>query len=264
MKKTTIGNRIFLIIISSYLLIPLLLTFVFSIFNEWTSILPENLTFKFYGEIISDALFWESLGRSVFIAILPVILCTICLLLVFYVMIVHCPKIEKYVEIVCTIPYAIQGVILAVGILSLYAGSPTILSDRFVLLIGAYCIIILPYMYRGLKNSLNTIPVIRLLEAAQMLGCTKLYAFIRVIVPNMLSGIMISMMLSISIVFGDFVIVNIIGGSYYQTASIYLYNVMAQSGQKTSAVVVFLFITTLLMSITALYLESKTKKKGIN
>ena len=55
-----------------------------------------------------------------------------------------------------------------------------------------------------------------------MLGADKFYAFFRIIVPCMLSGVVIASMLSIALIFGDFVIVNTIGGSYYSTAQMYL------------------------------------------
>lgn len=261
MKKKSISSYIIIFIISLYLIIPLALTFFYSSFNEWTSILPKDFTLKYYADIFSDPLFLLSLLRSLFIAIFPVIICTIIMILVLYVTTLYCPQLERIIETLCTIPYAIQGVILAVGILSLYSGMPGLLSNRFFLLVGAYCIIVLPYVYRGLKNSLNTINVKYLVEAALMLGCSKFKAFIKIILPNMMSGIMVSMMLSISMTFADFVIVNIIGGSYYQTASIYLYNTMNKSGQTASAIIVVLFLTTLLLSSTVLLIEGQSKIK---
>ena len=87
------------------------------------------------------------------------------------------PKLEKYVEILCNIPYAIQGVILAVGIISLYSGKPGFLSNRLFLLVGAYCIIILPYTFRGLKNTIGALNVKCVIEAAQVLGMFTTHAF---------------------------------------------------------------------------------------
>jgi hypothetical protein len=68
------------------------------------------------------------------------------------------------------IPYTIQGVILSVSILSLYGKSGTILGERMVMLIGAYCIIILPHIYQGIRNSMHAVNMPMLLEAAEMLA----------------------------------------------------------------------------------------------
>jgi putative spermidine/putrescine transport system permease protein len=108
--------------------------------------------------------------------------------------------------------------------------------------------VILPYIYRGLKNSLDTMNAGQLIEAAQMLGASKFTAFFRIIVPNMLSGITIVAMLSIAIVFGDFAIINVIGGSYYTTSQMYLYKKLFQSGQASSVIIVVMFGLTLVLS----------------
>ena len=99
----------------------------------------------------------------------------------------------------------------------------------------------------------------RLVEAAEMLGADKFYAFFRIIVPCMLSGVVIASMLSIALIFGDFVIVNTIGGSYYSTAQMYLLKKMFISGQLTSAVIMVLFVVTLLISAAVFFFKSKTE-----
>ena len=169
------------------------------------------------------------------------------------------PALDKYLQIICTIPYAIQGVILPVSVLSLYAGAPAPFSNRIVMLVLTYCVVILPYMYQGIKNSLVSVDAARLVEAAEMLGADKFYAFFRIIVPCMLSGVVIASMLSIALIFGDFVIVNTIGGSYYSTAQMYLLKKMFISGQLTSAVIMVLFVVTLLISAAVFFFKSKTE-----
>ena len=175
-------------------------------------------------------------------------------------MTLYFPKLEKYVEILCNIPYAIQGVILAAGILSLYSGKPGFLSNRIFLLVGAYCIIILPYVFRGLKNTINALNVKYVVEAAQMLGCSKFRAFFTVVIPQMKRGIISTMMLAFTMLFADFVVVNMIAGSAYRTAGIYLYQTMSKSGQTSSAIIVILFITTLLISTLTLFISNAATK----
>ena len=75
------------------------------------------------------------------------------------------------------------------------------------MLIGAYCIIILPHIYQGIRNSMHAVNMPMLLEAAEMLGASKLYAFFRVIVPNIITGITVSSLLAVGILFGDYVII---------------------------------------------------------
>lgn len=254
-------SPVVLVLISIYLITPLLVTFLYSISTEWMDILPTGLTLRYYKQIFSDGVFWGAMMRSVVISIVPVLLITLVLLLVMYVVVVYHPKMDKYVQIFCTIPYSIQGIILVISVLSLYSAAPGFLSNRVFLMVLTYCIVILPYMYQGIKNSLGTIDVKRILDAAQILGAGKLYTFFFIIIPNMLSGIVVSVMLSAAIIFGDFVIANSLGGNYYFTAQMYLYKSMFASGQLASAVVIVLFLVTLAISCGVFYFKGKHQKK---
>lgn len=260
-KKTTYYDGLILLIVALFLILPLALTFLYSVFTSWTDILPTGFTLSFYANIFSDGAFINSLTRSIVISFVPVLICTFAILLVLYVITLYEPKLEKYIEILCNIPYAIQGVILAAGIISLYSGKPGILSNRIFLLIGAYCIIILPYTFRGLKNTISTLNVVCVSEAAQVLGCSKLYAFFAIIIPQMKRGIISTMMLAFTMLFADFVVVNMIAGSAYRTAGIYLYQTMSKSGQTSSAIIVILFITTLIISTLTLVIQNKAMIK---
>ena len=259
MKKHKSG-LVIVVILSIYLLLPLLMTLLYSVFSKWTGILPEGFTLQYYVELFSDKSFGISVMRTVLISVLPILLTALIILLTMYVVILYLPGLEKYIRILCTIPYAIQGVILAVSVLALYSNAPGILSNRTLLLTGTYCVAILPYMYQGIQSSLLSVNAPRLIEAAQMLGAGRLYAFFRVVVPNILTGVVISAMLSASIIFGDFVIANTLGGNYFETAQIYLYQTLFESGQRTSAVIMVLFLVTLIISLIAFSLKKKERR----
>lgn len=246
-----------IILISIYLFIPIIATFIYSISTEWIEILPSGITLKHYEALFKDMEFWKSALRTVVISIIPVMITAVLLLLVMYVVVVYLPKFDKLINILCTIPYAIQGVILPISVLSLYSGAQGIFSNRVLLLVLTYCIVILPYMYQGIKNSLSTVDSKRIIEAAEILGASKFYAFFRIIVPHITKSILISSMLSVAIIFGDFVIVNTIAGNYFTTAQVYLFRYRSISGQFTSAIIVILFIVTFIISKIALDKEKE-------
>ncbi len=256
MKRRGSGKAL-IVIICIYLILPLALTFLYSIFQAWDQLLPRGFTLAYYGEIFADSAFWMSILRSLIVSVLPIAVCTAAVLLAMYVIVVHAPWADKYMQVICTVPYAVQGIVLAISVLALYADAPGALSDRVLMLTLTYAVVVLPYMYQGIKNSLQAVNAARLIEAAQMLGAGKLFSFFRVVVPNIFSGITISAMLAMSIMFGDFVIVNIIGGNYFETSQMYLYKEMFSSGQMTSAIIVVLFLVTLAISGFVFYYRNK-------
>lgn len=257
MKKKNIGSPLVIILIIIYLLIPLVVTIIYSVFEKWTAIVPTGFTVENYVALFADKEFLATLGRTLLLCIIPIIATIIMVLLALFVTTVYFPKLEKYVQIICMIPYTIQGVILSVSILSLYVSNPTFLSNRLVMLIGAYCIIILPYIYQGIRNGMRAVNMPMLLEAAEMLGASKIYAFFKVIVPNILSAIIVSSLLAVGIIFGDYVLNRNLAGSSFSNVQIYLYQTMKADSMRASAVFVVIMMLTFLISAVVLFLKSR-------
>lgn len=261
MKKKNTAAVIFIVLVMIYLLIPLFVTAVYSAFEKWTSLLPEHFQMIHYVQLLTEKDFLMSLLRTLIICVIPIALTVLLVLLALFVTTIYFPQLEKYVQLLCMIPYMIQGVILSVSIISLYAGSPTFLSNRIIMLTGAYCIIILPYIYQGIRNSMRAVNMKMLLEAAEMLGCTKLYGFFRVVVPNIISGITVSSLLAVGIIFGDYVLVRNIAGTSFKNVQVYLFLEMKHSSTKASAVFVIIMITTFLITLLVLHLQKRDSAK---
>ncbi len=248
MKKRKILPYVILIITCLYLVLPLIVTIIYSFASGWTNVLPDGFTLKYYVQLFEDRRFWPSMLRGIAISILPIFISSAVVILALYTSILYCPKLDRVIQGICMLPNILKGIVLAIPVLSLYAGSESLLGNRIVMLTCVYCVVILPFVYQGIRNNLRAVNVTQLIEAAQMLGAGKLYAFVKIVIPNMLSGIMVSSLLSMSAVFGDFAVVKIIAGSKYITAQQLLYNSKNLLLQYQSAIVSVMFVSTLLIS----------------
>lgn len=257
MKKKNVGSVVAIALILVYLLLPLVVSIIYSLFSNWTDVIPRGFTVENYVELFTNPNFLASLGRTLVLCIFPIICTIIIVLLALFVTTIFFPKLEKYVQIICMIPYTIQGVILSVSILSVYINNPTFLSERLVMLFGAYCVIILPYIYQGIRNGMRAVNMPMLLEAAEMLGASRIYAFFRVIVPNILSAIIVSSLLAVGIIFGDYVLVRNLAGSSFPNVQIFLYQTMKSDSMKASAVFVVIMAMTFLIAAIVLFLKSR-------
>lgn len=261
MKQNRWLPAVIIVITSIFLLLPLVILGIYSFVVSWSGIFPSGYTLKYYQDVFTDARFWPSMLRGLSISIVPILLSGVTVILALYTSILYCPKIEGIIQSICMIPHTLKGVILAISVLALYAGGGPVFGNRIVMLTFVYCIIILPFIYQGIRNNLRAINVQQLIEAAEILGASKLYAFLRIIVPNMLSGILISSLLSMSTIFSDFAIVKIVAGSQYLTAQQLLYNARNNPGQYTSAIVLIMFLATLLISGIAFALQNRLDRK---
>ena len=265
MKKKNTGAVVAMVLILIYLLIPLIISVIYSLFSNWTGIIPKGFTVETYATLFRDPDFLASLGRTLLICVIPIAITIVIVLLALFVTVIYFPRLEKYVQIICMIPYTIQGVILSVSILSMYVSNKSFLGNRLIMLIGAYCIIILPFIYQGIRNGMRAVNINVLLEAAEMLGATRIYAFFKVVVPNILSAIIVSSLLAVGIIFGDYVLVRNLAGSQWQNVQIYLYQAMKSDSMKSSAVFCVIMAVTFIIAAVVLYLQShegKTAQKA--
>ncbi|HHU52951.1 MAG TPA: ABC transporter permease subunit [Clostridiaceae bacterium] len=255
----TLLSYFFVVITIIYLLIPLIATGIYSVFENWTGIIPRGFSFQSYIDLFQDELFIKSIFETIVICIVPIVLTSFVVLLALFATLVYFPRFEKYLQLICVIPYTIQGVILSVSILGLYVEANGILSNRLVMLTGAYCIIILPYIYQGIRNGMQAIHMTTLLEAAEMLGCSKIKGFFKIIVPNILSGVITSSLLAVGIIFGDYVLIRNLAGSQISNMQIYLYQAMKTDSMKSSAVFVIIMLITFIIAVIVLNLSDKKK-----
>ena len=246
-----------MVLIMIWLLLPLAATIIYSLFEDWTGIIPRGFTLANYEKIFTDPAFLTSMYQTVLICVIPILLTVLVMLLALFVVTVYFPKLEKYVQMLSMIPYTIQGVILSVSILVLYARSESVLGNRMVMLIGAYCIIILPHIFNGIRNGMRAVNMNMLLEAAEMLGESKFRAFFKIIVPNILPGITVSSLLAVSLLFGDYVIIRNLSSTNVNNMQKFLYQAMKRSSTEASAV--FVVIMMLTFAITALVLAAQSR-----
>ena len=94
-----------------------------------------------------------------------------------------------------------------------------------------------------------------------MLGAARMYAFFRIIVPNIFSSIIVSALLATGIIFGDYVLVRNLTGTSFQNMQIYLYQTMKSDSTKASAVFVIIMLITCLITAVTLYLKNKEREK---
>jgi putative spermidine/putrescine transport system permease protein len=230
------------------MMIPIIATFVYSMSSRWgATILPDGFTLNWYGQLLTDERFIAAFGRSLFIGLAALTLSVVLIIPAIFVVFYYFPKLDKVMNILILLPFAVPPVVSSVGLLQIYADSSIPLVGTPWILIGTYFTIALPFMYRAVANSFEAINLHDLMDAAHLLGASTTKAFLLIILPNLRKGLMASLFLSFSFLLGEFVFANILVGTRYETLQIYLYNMRQTSGHFTSALVMTyfcLFFTT--------------------
>jgi len=255
-------NRLVLILVMLYLLIPLGATLVFGLSS------PNGPSYTFQ-QIFGDANFWATIQLSLILALATTALGVILVTPTAYWVHLRLPKARPLMDVLTLIPFAIPAVIMSLGLVEVY-GSPTTLinilsfglvpilsNDPFnivdtpPLLVCAYVVVSLPFIYRPIENSLRAINTAALTEAAYSLGSSWWRTFLTVVVPNIWPGIISAALLTFSTAMGEFTIASLFG---LYTFPIYLDVTGQNDAHKAASLAVLSFILTLLCVLGIIFL----------
>ena len=85
MKERKKGSAAVMLVLIAYLLLPLVVTIVYSLFDKWTGIVPRGFSVKSYVELFQDPEFLMCILRSLIICVVPIVLTTVIILLAMFV-----------------------------------------------------------------------------------------------------------------------------------------------------------------------------------
>ena len=243
-----------------FMIVPVLATALFSVATRWDkTIWPEGLTLAWWSKVISRSAFRDTLTNSVMISAVSVTFSAALVTPAAYSVHVRFQHFKPWLEFLSLIPFALPGVVLALGLVRLYSKVPLPLINTPNILVAAYIVLTLPFMYRAVMNSLESIDTSTLGEAAQSLGANPRQAFLKIIVPNILPGIVNGGLLVFSAAFAEFTLANLLVGTRFKTFPIYLVEFTRFDARQASALALMSFIFAWITSVAILWAAGRTR-----
>ncbi len=252
-QRHDVGDRALIGVVSLLLLLPVLAVAVSALATDWYSgLVPSGLTLRWFATVLGNTAFQSALARSLFIAIGSVVLQV--LITVPAILVAHCylPWLDRWMERLMVLPYALPQVVLVVGLLGIYANDPLVLiGTPWILLLG-YLPLAFPLLYLPLKNNLRALQVHELLDAGHLVGAGDLVIARRVILPCVAPGLAVGLSMVFALSFAEFVFANMLVGGNFQTLAVYLFGQRQKIGQVTAVIVVIYFAAMWLSTVVAL------------
>jgi putative spermidine/putrescine transport system permease protein len=158
--------------------------------------------------------------------------------------------LARSMEFLSLLPLTIPAIVLVVGLGPIYNRIQHY-SLSSLMLFWIYVILALPYAYRSLSAGLSAIDVPTLSEAARSLGASWFTVMVRVIVPNMRQAILNALLLTCSLVLGEFTIAFLL---LYNNLSVELYSISRNTPNAgvifstSTAALAFAFVLLLILS----------------
>ncbi len=216
------------VLMFSFLYAPIAVMIVFSFNSSSSTYVFKGLSFKWYEELFSSSLTITALKNTLLLAVLSAVIATVFgTLAAVGIYNMRSKMLKSTVMGVTNIPMMNPDVVTGVSLMLLFVFIGRVLSFNnslsFYTLLIAHITFNLPYVI------LNVLPKLRacgntLTEAAQDLGCTYYQAFIKVVLPNISSGIISGLLMSFTLSLDDFVISYFTNGTGFQTLPLLIYS----------------------------------------
>ena len=239
-----------------YLTLPLLSTVMFSVATVWSrTIFPEGYTLRWYRESLSDPQILRGVQRSLTATAgaLAVALSLVTPALLWIHL--RAPKYKRWLEFLAIVPWALPGVVLALAMIRTYIGPYNV--SRPMILVLVYALVSLPFVFRTIDASLSAVDLRTLTEAAQTLGAGWPTIGRRVILPNIMSGLLSAALLVAALASGEYVLARLLGGTGWKTFALYQAEAQFTDGRVAAALAVVGFLFTWAISMGLILLSAR-------
>jgi putative spermidine/putrescine transport system permease protein len=243
--RGAVWRWVVLLVAAVYFLVPLLVAFRFA-------------GIKSFGSVLSQTGFTSSLGLSIRLAVVTTVIEIVLMLPTTVYVHLRLPGLRRLMEGITILPIVIPPVVLIVGVLQIAPGT---LKGTPYLLALEYVILAMPFAFRAIDAGLRALDLKTIVEASNSLGAGWLNTLWRVLLPNLSTGVLAAVVLTVALVLGEYTMASL---ALYQTFPVWIYVNSQYSGQiSVAASLLSLFVTWLfLMAITMIGTRRSRKKGG--
>ena len=249
-KKTGIISKIYIAFIMLFLYAPIAVLIFFS-FNDGKTTVWKGFTIKWYTELFKDSNIINALGNTLIIALLASVFATILGTAAAIGISNYKVKKRLIIQNVSNIPIISPDIVMGVSLMLLFTTLGVIFNFEmgFVTVLIAHICFCVPFVV------LNVMPRITrmdksIYDAALDLGCNQWQAFYKVIIHELMPGIISGALISFTYSLDDFIITYFTRGSKFQNLSIEIYSMTHRRiSPKINALSALLFLAIVIIMI---------------
>ncbi|MGN0623444.1 MAG: ABC transporter permease [Oscillospiraceae bacterium] len=251
-------------IVLMFLYVPIFVLIVFSFNNSKSRSVFSGFTFKWYERLFHNEIIISSLINTIIIAILASIISTILGTLA-AIGINSMRKLPKAMVMnVTNMPIINPEIVTGVSLMLLFVffAARMNLEFGFVTLLISHITFDVPYVILNIMPKFKQMDP-HLYEAAQDLGCSPFKAFRKVILPEIMPGVVSGFLMAFTYSLDDFVISYFTSGSTSQTLPITIYSMTRRKvSPEINALSTIIFVTVMIVLIVKNIIENKQAKKN--
>lgn len=257
-------SKVYMGLVLMFLYVPIFVLIVFS-FNETKSrSVFSGFTLDWYAKLFRNEVIISSLMNTIIIAVIASIAATLLGTLA-AIAINSMRKVPKAIVMnITNMPIVNPEIVTGVSLMLLFVffAARMNLEFGFVTLVIAHITFDVPYVI------LNVMPKFRqmdpnLFEAAQDLGCSPFTALRKVILPEIMPGVVSGFLMSFTFSLDDFVISYFTSGSTSQTLPITIYSMTRRKiSPEINALSTLIFVVVVIVLVVKHIIETKQEQRN--
>lgn len=264
--KTSAFSKFYMALIFIFLYAPIVVMMVFSFNASSSTYQMSGFSIAWWVRMFHDSDAMDALKNTVILAIVTAAVATILGILAAVGLFMSKNKLYKRSMMTVTnIPMMNPEIVTGISMMLLFVFAGAIINQTEVLgfwtLLIAHVTFCLPYVV------LNVMPKLRqfdmnVYEAALDLGCKPFVAFIKVVLPDIMSGIITGCVMSFTLSLDDFIISYFTNGPSFQTLPIYIFSLTKKRVKPDMfALSTLMFVLVLVLLVLMNVAQSRSDKK---
>ncbi len=264
-----IFSKIYMGLIFLFLYAPIVVMIAFSFNNSKSRSVWNGFTFDWYTKLFHDESIIDALKTTLLVAIVASVFATIIGTLGAIGISAMKNKIRSAVMVATNIPMVNPEIVTGVSLMLLFVSVFGVLAKIGIELEFGLLTLILSHISFNIPYViLSVLPKLRQMnkhsyEAALDLGCNPLKAFFKVVIPEIMPGIMTGMLMAFTLSLDDFVISYCTSGTSAQTLSVLIYSMTRKNvSPKINALSALMFITVFILMLIVNIRQMKDENKA--
>ena len=260
-QKHSLASKLLLGLTVLFFYLPIIYIVVFS-FNDSRSLTHfSGFSLQWYEKMFSDRTMMEAIGTTIFVAVVSTIVSTIAGTLAAIGLSRSKTILRSIVEQINNLPVMNPEIVTAIGLLMFF--SSLSIEKGLGTMLLAHIMFCTPYVILSVTPKLRSLDP-NLADAALDLGATPLQALTKVIVPQIMPGIISGALIAFTMSFDDFVISYFVTGNGVNNISILVYTMSKRVNPSINAlstlVIVIITVSLAIINVVPILREKRRAK----
>ncbi|MCQ2538669.1 MAG: ABC transporter permease [Lachnospiraceae bacterium] len=256
-------SHVYMVLLVIFFYAPIVYTIVFS-FNAGRSLTRfEGVSFQWYAKMFKDSNMMQAMMYTILIAVLATVISTVVGTFTSIGLSRSNKIMKNIVEQINDLPLMNPDIVTAIGLLMLF--SAVHVKKGFGTMLIAHIMFCIPYVMLSIAPKLKGLDP-NLCDAAMDLGATPIQALFKVIVPQIMPGIVSGALIAFTMSFDDFVISYFVTGNGVSNISILVYTMSKRVNPSINAlstlIIVIISVFLLLVNVVPSIIGKKKAKRA--